>query len=255
MAPKLASTARNWFEQGGKQYAQFRPEYPPELAAFLATVSPSMDIAVDVGCGNGQLTGQLAEHFGEVVGIDPSADQLANATPRKNISFICASAESLPLANHQASLVVAAQAAHWFDLPRFYDEVRRIGAPDATLALVSYGVLSLDEQLNSRFEDFYWREIGPYWPAERKLVDSGYAGLAFPFKEQQAPPIAIKKTWTLAQLLGYIGTWSAVIRLREAGHFNILETFAVDLGTLWGNPEDCRDISWPINMRIGQLPG
>ena len=255
MTPELASTTRNWFEQGGKQYAQFRPEYPSELAAFLATVSPGLDMAVDVGCGSGQLAGQLAGHFDRVFGIDPSTDQLANATKRKNISYICASAEALPVRGHQASLVVAAQAAHWFDLPRFYDEVKRIGVPGVTLALVSYGVLNLDKELNARFEDFYWREIGSYWPAERKLVDSGYADLVFPFKEQQAPPMAIRKTWTLSQLLGYIGTWSAVKRLRAAGRTNILETFAVDLAALWGNPDNCRDIIWPINMRIGQVSG
>lgn len=26
----------NWFSQGGQKYSQYRPEYPPELARFLA---------------------------------------------------------------------------------------------------------------------------------------------------------------------------------------------------------------------------
>ena len=48
--------ARNWFEQGGRAYARFRPDYPPQLSAFLASVAPTRQLAVDVGCGNGQLT-------------------------------------------------------------------------------------------------------------------------------------------------------------------------------------------------------
>ena len=253
MAPELGSTARNWFEQGGKQYAQFRPEYPSELAAFLATVSPDLGIAVDVGCGNGQLTNQLAGHFAQVFGIDPSADQLANAVPGNNISYVCASAEILPIENNRASLVVAAQAAHWFDLPSFYGEVRRISVPRATVALVSYGVLSLDGDINQRFEDFYLKEIGPYWPAERKLVDSGYADLIFPFNEMKAPSMSIQKAWTLAELLGYIGTWSAVKQLRETGQTMLLEKFAADMTVLWGAADTRREIRWPINMRIGHI--
>ena len=90
-------------------------------------------------------------------------------------------------------LITAAQAAHWSDLPRFYDEVRRIAEPNAILALISYGVLHLDGALGERFEQFYWQEIGPYWPAERKLVDSGYATIDFPFAEFAGPPIAIRR--------------------------------------------------------------
>ena len=71
--------SRNWFAQGGSAYAKFRPSYPAELATFLALVAPDKNLAVDVGCGTGQLTAQLASHFSQVVGLDPSADQLANA--------------------------------------------------------------------------------------------------------------------------------------------------------------------------------
>lgn len=242
---------RNWFDQGGKAYSRFRPEYPPELAQFLASVSPGKALAVDVGCGNGQLTTQLAAHFDKVLGADPSADQIANAAAHSHVEYVCASAEKLPVADHSADLITAAQAAHWFDLPRFYEEVRRMGTPHAVLALVSYGVLRLDADLDSRFSRFYWNEIGPYWPAERKLVDSGYADLPFPFEEQAPPFLDIRKTWNLEELLGYISTWSAVRSVREAAREDILEDFAADLTALWGDPSRSRQVSWPINMRLG----
>lgn len=251
--PHEASPPRNWFDQGGKAYSRFRPEYPPELARFLASVSPSTTLAVDVGCGSGQLTAQLASHFDKVLGADPSADQIANAVAHPQVKYVCAPAEQLPVADHSAQLITAAQAAHWFDLPRFYEEVRRIGAQQAVLALVSYGVLRLDKELDTRFSRFYWHEIGPYWPAERKLVDSGYADLPFPFKEHAPPSLEIRKTWGLAELLGYISTWSAVRSVREAGREDILQGFATDLTALWGDAELRREVCWPINMRLGTL--
>lgn len=244
---------RNWFDQGGSDYARFRPEYPAQLAESLASVAPDSGLALDVGCGNGQLTQLLAAHFDQVIGLDPSADQIANASKGDRLSYQCAPAEQLPLADHSASLITAAQAAHWFKLPAFYNEVRRASVANGVLALISYGVLALEPALNQRFQRFYWEEIGPYWPPERKLVDSGYATIDFPFKEFEAPPMDIRVAWRLPEFLGYLQTWSAVRSAREAGREAILTTFADDLTALWGDENTQRPVAWPINMRIGRL--
>jgi SAM-dependent methyltransferase len=255
--PTSTPPARNWFDQGGQAYARFRPEYPPELAAFLATVAPDRRLAVDAGCGNGQLTQLLAPCFEHVVGIDPSADQIANAVAHERIAYRCAPAEQMPVDDGSASLITAAQAAHWFDLPAFYREVRRIGQPGAVLALVSYGVLKLDPapdaSLDARFQAFYSDEIGPYWPPQRKLVDTGYATIDFPFDALAPPALDIRCDWTLPQFLGYLSTWSAVRSAREAGRDDLLAAFADDIGLAWGDPERKRPVRFPINMRIGRL--
>ncbi|MCY1288792.1 malonyl-acyl carrier protein O-methyltransferase BioC [compost metagenome] len=248
-----AAELKNWFDQGGQAYARFRPEYPPELAAYLASIAPDTVLAVDIGCGSGQLTRLLAAHFSLVVGFDPSEDQITHATPQENIHYGCAQAEDLPLLSRSASLITAAQAAHWFDLPRFYAEVRRVAESNAILALISYGVPRLDGDLGARFEQFYWHEIGPYWPAERKLVDSGYATIDFPFTEMEGPSIAIHRQWCLDEFLGYISTWSAVRSARESGREDLLHRFAADIAERWGAPPTRHSINWPINMRIGRL--
>ena len=123
-------TFKNWFSQGGSDYARYRPEYPSALGHYLA--SP---------------------------------------------------AENLPDDFTGFTLVTVAQAAHWFNLEAFYREVRRVGAPGSILALISYGVLRLDADLQARFQTFYYDEIGPFWPAESRLVDEGYRTLPFPFDE------------------------------------------------------------------------
>jgi len=53
--------------------------------------------------------------------------------------------------------------------------------------------------------------------------------------------------------LGYLSTWSAVRSVREASREDILQGFAADLTTLWGDPARRREIRWPINMRLGRL--
>lgn len=245
---------RNWFHQGGSAYARFRPEYPPALVQFLASKSPGRAFAADIGCGSGQLTVQLAEHFGQVAGIDSSIMQITHANTHPRVKYACAPAEQLPLASHSTQLVTAAQAVHWFDLPRFYEEVRRIAAPQALLALISYGVLQLNDELNPLFTNFYQHKIGPYWPAERRQVDSGYTGLFFPFSEEQPAEFSIHKKWNLHELLGYISTWSAVRHASMAGQHDILQNFASKLAKLWGDPTSSHDMRWPVRIRLGRVP-
>lgn len=244
----------NWFDQGGRGYALFRPEYPSALAAALADLAPGRGRALDVGCGTGQLTLQLARHFTDVIGVDPSEEQLRNAPAIDGITWISAPAEKIPLNDASVDLITAAQAAHWFHRPAFYAEARRLAAPGAVIALVSYGVLRLDDDaLNKRFAKFYRNEIGPFWPPERKLVDSGYADIDFPFEELHAPALAIERDWKPKEFLGYVSTWSAVRRAVTVGRQDLLSAFARDLSGLWGGEQRRRQVIWPINMRIGRI--
>ena len=248
-----AATPTNWFDAGGSAYAAHRPDYPPALADFLAQACSTHALAVDVGCGTGQLTRLLAPHFDAVVGLDSSADQLHNAAPAAGVSYQQASAEHLPVAPGSANLITVAQAAHWFDLSAFYAQVRQVAAPGAVVALISYATPQLEPDLQPRFARFYADDLGAYWPAERRQVDSGYAELEFPFAEFDYPPLAIERNWTLADTLGYFGTWSAVRRAREAGQQPMLQAYAEALAAQWGDPLQRRAIFWPINMRIGRL--
>jgi SAM-dependent methyltransferase len=246
--------ATNWFDQGGANYARYRPDYPDALAQALTELAPDRRLAVDVGCGNGQFTRLLAAHFDAVIGLDPSADQIAHAAPDARIVYHCAPAEALAVEDSTANLITAAQAAHWFDLPAFYVEAQRIAAPGAAIALVSYGVARLDPgPVNDRLARFHDLDVGPFWPAERHMVENGYADMAFPFPPLSVPALAIRRDWNAHQLLGYVGTWSAVRRTREAGQEQKLTDFAADLIDLWGDPEQARAISWPISVRAGEL--
>ena len=132
------------FEDRGADYAQYRPTYPKVLSQALATRTAQTNLAIDVGCGNGQFSLLLADHFKTVLASDVSADQISNATPHPSILYKIGPAEKIDAANQSADLVVAAQAAHWFDLPAFYKDVKRVLKPDGIIALITYGVLEVE---------------------------------------------------------------------------------------------------------------
>ncbi|KZK86175.1 Trans-aconitate 2-methyltransferase [Pseudovibrio sp. Ad13] len=246
--------AASYFQTAGENYAKYRPTYPTELVEFLASQCQQHNLALDVGCGNGQLSGMIAKHFRKVLATDVSASQIENAAPVPNIRFAVEPAEHCSAEDTSLDLIVAAQAAHWFDLTSFYEEVRRVAAPECVLALVSYGVLSINHnECNARFRQFYYGEIGSYWPPERQHVDSGYASFDFPFQELEYPEMSIEREWALEQFLGYVCTWSSVKATAKAGKQSLMESFVKELTSLWGDPQQPRKISWPIAMRLGRL--
>lgn len=244
-------STRRHFEDGGADYARHRPTYPPELATALAAECGATRHAVDVGCGTGQLTVLLAATFDAVTGIDPSASQIEAATPAPGVTYLVGAAEKLPVADGMADLVVAAQAAHWFDLPAFYAEARRIAAPGAVLALVSYGVPEIDGTVGEAFAQFYRSPLHDHFPEGRRHVEEGYRSLAFPFDERALPPVAIVRTWRWAEMAGYIETWSATKRARKAGETAMVEREIARLAAAWGEAEI--EVRWPVVGRLATL--
>lgn len=246
--------AASHFQNAGESYAKYRPTYPSELVEFLASKCQQHNLALDVGCGNGQFSSMIARHFRQVLATDVSVSQIENAAPAPNIRFAVEPAEHCSAEDTSLNLIVAAQAAHWFDLASFYEEVRRVAAPGCVLALVSYGVLSINHaECNARFHQFYYDEIGPYWPPERQHVDNGYASFDFPFQGLEYPEMSIEREWALEQFLGYVRTWSSVKAAAKAGKQSLMEKFEKELSSLWGDLQQPRKISWPIAMRLGRL--
>ncbi len=241
----------NWFDAGGAGYAAHRPTYPAALAGLLAALAPARRCAVDIGCGTGQLTVLLAGEFDQVIGVDPSADQIAHASPAAGVDYLVGGAEATGLPGGCADLITVAQAAHWFDLPVFYAEAARIAVDGGVLALLTYGAPELDSAVAERFSRFYTREIGPYWPPERRHVDDGYARLDFPFAPIPVTAPPIERDWTPDEFAGYLRTWSAVRRAEQAGIADPVADLSADLESVWGPGR--RRVRWPITVLAGRI--
>ena len=152
-----------------------------------------------------------------------------------------------------ADLVVAAQAAHWFDLPAFYAEARRVARPRGLVALVTYGIIEMDEPVEAVVKHFYWKVVGPYWPPERRHVEEGYRSFDFPFAEFAAPPLAIEAAWTFDALTGNVDTWSAVKAAEKALGRAPVERFREQLAMAWGDPATPRRLRFPLSLRAGRV--
>ena len=150
-------------------------------------------------------------------------------------------------------LVTVAQALHWLDRKAFYEEAKRVLLPGGVLAVWTYAGPQLDSaMLQHHLRRFYSVTVGPYWPPERRHVEEGYRTLPFPFRELDAPEFAMEARWTLPQLLGYVGTWSATQRFRELVGRDPVPDLERDLGADWGG--SARRVRWPLTVRIGRRP-
>jgi SAM-dependent methyltransferase len=242
------------FGAAARSYADFRPHYPAALFGWLRSVTPGGQRAWDCGTGSGQAAVPLTAYFSEIVASDPSTAQLANAARAPGVSYVAMTAEHTALRSGSVDLATVAQALHWFDRPRFFAEVDRVLRPGGTLAVWSYGRLDVDPAVDRHLGHLYLDVLGPHWPSERSLVDSGYAGIALPYPELPAPDIAMDAEWSLDQLGGYLSSWSAVGRYRAAVGADPLPAFLRDVADAWGDPAARRHIRWPLVVRAARKP-
>jgi SAM-dependent methyltransferase len=234
-------------------YARYRPQYPEGLFAAIAAANLSHEVVWDCATGTGQAVRGLARHFAVVLASDASREQVAVAARHERARYLVARAEAAPLRANSVCMVTVAQALHWLELAEFYAEARRVLRPGGLLVVWTYGHQRIDGgRLDAVLHDFYHRVIGPYWPPQRRWVETGYRTLRFPFEEVtlQAPPMSAD--WTLDQLLGYIGTWSAVARCRESSGMDPMSELADRVRPLWGDAAVSRRIEWPISVRAGR---
>ncbi len=245
------------FSQGASGYLRFRPVYPPELVDLLSGFTPGRERVWDAGCGSGQLSVPLARVFGEVVATDASRRQVEQGVPHPAVTYRQAPAEASGLPRRYVDLSVSAQAAHWFDLVGYYGEVRRVTRSGGAVALITYGPPVLEGEVGRPLHRFRTRDLESYWPPERRHVEEGYAGLPVPFPPVEGlpprPQLHMKREWSLEELLGYVGTWSAVRAMARAEGWELLDRLRADLAREWGPGERRLEVRWPLTVRAGRV--
>src|SRR5262245_38403499 len=125
----MTTSFKDHFSTVASNYALYRPRYPAELFAYLATLVPTCEFAWDCATGSGQAAVALAAHFKRVIATDASATQIANGETHPRVEYRVAPAEQSGLAAASVDLLTVAQALHWFDLPRFFVEANRVLRP------------------------------------------------------------------------------------------------------------------------------
>jgi SAM-dependent methyltransferase len=240
------------FSGHAADYARYRPDYPVELFEFLAGLAPDRRRAWDCATGSGQSALGLADHFEAVVATDASVLQIRQAARRNRVHYAVAAAEEAPLENESIGLVTVAQALHWFDRARFWEEARRVLVRGGAIAVWSYHGFHVTPEVETVIHRYYKDIVGSYWPLGRGVVEAGYRALAFPFAEVTPPPFLLEKLWDLAALTGYLWTWSATQRYREAKGRDPLPLIREELAKAWGPPEKIRSFRWDLDLRVGR---
>lgn len=242
---------KDLFSAQASEYARFRPAYPAGLFHFLFDHSPAFERAWDCATGNGQIALQLAERFAHVDATDISARQLQHAHRHPRIHYAQGRAEVPDFPDAVFDLITVGQAAHWFNLERFYTQAKRLLKPNGLLALVGYARLRTEPAVAALTEVLYSDILGPYWDPERRLVETEYQTLPFPFEEIRLPPLHIEYAWTRAQLLGYLSTWSAVQRYaQQTGQSPFSVEWLEQLAAAWPG-EETRTVQFPVFGRVG----
>src|SRR4051794_12049448 len=224
------------FSEDSDSYEKYRPSYPNELFAFLASLTTSRELAWDCGTGNGQAARSLVRYFDRVIATDASPEQIRRAKAHDRVRFDIATAEKAPIASASADLITVASAVHWFDLGLFYDEVRRVAKSGGVIALWCNGVQSVNPEVDSLISQLETTVLGRYWPPERQLLQERYLTLPFPFEETKPPSFVMNGSWDLHHFLGYLRTWSSAIRYRKEHGTDPLMPIVAELREVWDDP-------------------
>jgi SAM-dependent methyltransferase len=249
----MTGAFKDHFSGHAQTYRQARPHYDPALFAWLAAQCAGHERAWDAGCGNGQASVALAAHFAHVVGTDPSAAQIANAQAAANVEYRVERAETPSLDDASVDLVTVAQALHWFDLEAFNEQVRRVVRPGGVVAQWSYADCRIDTAIDAVKNRLYVDVLDSYWAPERRLVESGYRELAFPFERIEVPPFELSVNWDLAQFLAYLRSWSATQKYIAAHGVDPVGELEGDFAQAWGNAAQPRRVVWDLAMRVGRV--
>ena len=240
------------FSQQSADYARYRPVYPDAYFEFILSITKERNTAWDCGAGNGQVAEKLSMYFDKIYATDISAQQIEQAVPNEKIEYSVQPAEQTNFPDGFFDLIVAAQAVHWFDFDRFYTEVNRTLKKDGIISVLGYNRPVIVPEVDEIITRFYQTIVGPYWDKERKYIDEHYQTIPFPFEEVESPKLQIVFEWSFKQLVGYLGTWSAVKHFTKEKEYNPVTEISNALKIAWGNEAEGKSVCFPVMMRTGR---
>ncbi|KAL4424348.1 hypothetical protein ABPG75_001649 [Micractinium tetrahymenae] len=283
-ATALGARGAELFRAQAALYASHRPSYPDDLfetvLSFAGLGPGERRLALDVATGTGQVATALAGRFDAVLACDASQQQLEHAEQRPNITYFLSPAERLDrVADGSVDLLTVAQALHWFDLPAFYAEARRVLRPGGTLAVWGYGLPLIASPpgrpphppatlaaLHRAMHELHTCTLGAMWDPGRELVWNCYRGLepgAEHFASVERHDLRMHKDVSMAGALGFLSSWSAYNTFRRqhpdgpdplaAFRRQLLE--AAGLGEEGAHsPEPVLRLDWNVFMILAKEP-
>jgi len=239
--------AQDHFSSIAPQYVAGRISYPENLYRFLATQCRGHDLAWDCATGSGQAALDLAQTYSRVIATDISKELLALAQPNPRISYRFAPAEESGIESGTVDLITVAQALHWFDLPRFWTEAKRVLKQDGVLAFWGYNWPRVQPAVDRVLEDFK-AAISSSWPERSTILHGRYDSIRPPFPEISPPAFEASAQWELDDYMAHLRSWSGTRYYRERTGKDAAEQFRPVFVEAW--QEGRLSVSWPLILRV-----
>ena len=245
--------AKDLFSKQSDLYARYRPTYPKELYDHILSFVKEKNIAWDCATGNGQAAVILADHFKKVIATDISASQIEKAATKENIEYLVCPAESTPFEENTFDLVTVAQAYHWIKWDEFKKEITRVCKPNAVVAIwMYYDHTTGNNRIDNAIRNFYENVAKPYWDYERRYVEELYSTVAFDYKLLPVKQFEATLNWQREDLLGYIGSWSAVQKYIKINGRSPVPIIEEEIKKLWPEGE-VKKVAFPIYLKLGRI--
>lgn len=244
---------KDLFSKQSKLYAKYRPKYPKKIYEAIYNLLIKYEIpfhtAWDCATGNGQVAFELSKKFNQVYASDISSNQIKFARSKDNIFYLVEPAEQSSIDKDSINLITVAQGLHWFSTKKFFKEVKRVSKKPAILAVWCYATCKFnDPYINEIFIKFYKEILKNYWESERKLVETGYATIQFPFIEIQNTQFEYETFFTKKQFLGYVNSWSSVVKFKDIHSFNPVFLLKDFLNPFWKEHQR-KKIVFPLYLK------
>jgi len=131
---------------------------------------------------------------------------IAQAPRNPRIEYQVAEAEDSGFDAHSVALVPVASAIHWFDLRRFYAEVRRVVRTGGVIAVWTYYTPEFGTDVDAIIKRMAQDALADYWDQRLHYVVDEFNDLPFPFQPIDAPPFRTDMRSNMDDLLGYFET-------------------------------------------------
>lgn len=215
---RIGGTKGDLFRGAAQDYAIYRHSYPAEVVNRLVQIGrlSGQERLLDCGCGTGQVFLPIAEHFLEVVGVDPDLDMLdfaARNIVREGLSNIVLKqmrAEEISSNLGRFHMVVFGASFHWTDRLKVANLVYDLLEPGGHLILICYpGVNTENAPWAFEIQKVVEKHLGTirragsgiYIPGERHeeiLNRSSFAGTV------KTGEIEILENWEVDRIIGWL---------------------------------------------------
>ena len=243
----------SYFSVQSEHYARNRPTYPDELFSFLSGLCENHELVWDCATGNGQAAVSLSGYFKKVYAVDLSKEQISRAVQRENIFYKVESVEHSSLETNSTDLITAATAIHWFNIPKFYNEVHRVLKPNGVLAVWGYAGCKINPETDSILDDFAFNILLNYWRPETKLNwEDKYETINFPYPLIAAPEFQARAEYNFDDLIHYLNSWSSVQSYKEKNKTNPVDLIYPQLEKVWRDKNEIKKVSWDLFFKCGK---